>query len=198
MVFNSPGNPSSMVFQILFPISPFFQFRQFVQLNSDPPKSVLFGSLPPSRFTILYSEPMQVHQTLWAVWLGDTHEYHEKSHLIQPHLPWLLLSCAFPRPFYALAVYTQLQPKYTGGHSVSLCWHGLSTSLTPRPVCICQGTVKPPSKGWGHNSLLFPLWDKPHQAFPNPPFWPTLVSYGHVSLCQRCWCQMLAQGEWIL
>lgn len=93
----------------------------------------------------LYGEPEQVDQTKWTGWLSNAPGYPEKSHLTQLHLPQLLLSCAFPRPLYALVVYTLLQPKYTGGHSVSLCWHGLSTSLTPRPVCICQGTVKPPS-----------------------------------------------------
>lgn len=93
----------------------------------------------------LYSEAEQVGHTIWAVLLSGVHGCHEKSHLIQTHILWLLLFYAFPRPLYALVGYTLSQPKYTGGHSVSLCWRGLSTSLTPRPVCICQGTVKPPS-----------------------------------------------------
>lgn len=88
-------------------------------LTSGSLHSVPFGSCPPSGFTRLYSEPVQVCQTIWAVLLSDACEYHEKSHPIQPHLPWLLFSCAFPRPSYALVVYHAITAKV---HRWSQCF----------------------------------------------------------------------------
>lgn len=84
--------------------------------------------------TFLSDSPLN----LWWIWAGRPGHmscvaklcswvlWEEPDYSASP--TWLLFPCAFPRALYALVLYTLFQPKYTGGHSVSLCWHELSSS----------------------------------------------------------------------